>query len=267
MISELQKIGLSEKEAKVYLAALELGKASIQDVAKKAGINRTTTYLMIDALMKKGLIYTIKSGKRMLFAADSPEHLLHILEKRKDSISSQMQEIEELMPQLKSVYNLSPGKPVIRFFEGRGVHETINADIFESGASEILEMYDADFLRELVSEKEAKEFYRKRIDLGIKYRGLYTRSLGPFKNVLELAEERCIPKNLFPFFSDILIYGNRVGMSSLGGNIVGVIIESEEIAKTMRSLFDLAWQGAGKQEHGVAQEQGEEEDDSIEDHE
>ena len=260
MITELQKIGLSDKEARVYLAALELGKASIQDIAKKAAINRTTTYLMIDALTKKGLVYTIKSGKRMLFAADSPEHLLHILEKRKDTLSSQMQEIEELMPQLKSVYNLAPGKPVIRFFEGRGVYETINADIFESGAKEILEVYDADHLREVAPEKEAKDFYNKRISRGIRYRGLYTRSAGPFKNALELAEERCIPRDSFPLFSDILIYGNRVGVSSLGGNNIGGIIESEEIAKTMRSLFELAWRGAAASGKNDAEVEAEEDD-------
>ena len=40
---ELQKIGLSEKEAKVYLAALELGQASVQNIARKAEVNRATT--------------------------------------------------------------------------------------------------------------------------------------------------------------------------------------------------------------------------------
>ena len=263
MQEELKKIGLSEREAKVYLAALELGKASIQDVAKKAGINRTTTYLMIDSLMKKGLVYTIKSGKRTLFAADSPEHLLQILEKKKDVISSQMKEIEELMPQLKSVYNLSPAKPVIRFFEGRGVSEMINADILESGTREILDIYDADFLRELISEHESKEFYKKRVAAGIKYRGLYTRTLGPFKSDLELAEERYISKKLFPLYSAILIYGNRIGMSSLRGNIIGVIIESEEIANTMKSVFELAWQGAASGAEGKAGEKSDGEEDEL----
>lgn len=36
----LEKFGLSEKEAKIYLATLELGQATVQQIAKKAGLVR-----------------------------------------------------------------------------------------------------------------------------------------------------------------------------------------------------------------------------------
>ena len=41
---ELQEIGLNEKEAKVYLATLELGQSVVQDIAKKAGVNRDNLF-------------------------------------------------------------------------------------------------------------------------------------------------------------------------------------------------------------------------------
>ena len=54
----LKELGFSEKESEVYLAMLELGPAAVQDIAKKAGVNRSTTYVMIESLKRRGLIST-----------------------------------------------------------------------------------------------------------------------------------------------------------------------------------------------------------------
>ena len=40
--SFLQELGLSEKEAKVYLALLQFDRSTINELAKKTGVNRTT---------------------------------------------------------------------------------------------------------------------------------------------------------------------------------------------------------------------------------
>ena len=241
MLNELTKIGLSNKEAKVYLAALELGKASIQDIAKKAGINRTTTYVMITELEKRGLVKPLKVGKRNYFVAESPDTIIDILKKEKQEIENKEQEIREIIPELKTLYNIAPGRPKIRFYEGQEVYKKITDDILESGTKEILEIYNADLIKGLFSENETKEYTRKRIAKGIRCRVLYTRSEGPFKNRLELAEERFYNQSQFPVSGDIMVYGNRIGMASLKGNMIGVIIESDEISETMKSLFNLAW--------------------------
>ena len=62
---QLEKIGLAEKEAKVFLASLELGSSAAQKIAKKAEINRATTYVIIEKLMKKGLMSSVEKGKRL----------------------------------------------------------------------------------------------------------------------------------------------------------------------------------------------------------
>ena len=238
MLNELTKIGLSDKEAKVYLAALELGKAPIQDIAKKAGINRTTTYVMITELEKRGLVKPFKIGKRNYFAAESPDMILDILKKEKQEIENKEREIREILPELKSVYNVAPGRPKIRFFEGTDVNKKINEDILESGTKEIQEIYNADFIRDIISEEEAKIFYKKRTEKKIKYRGLYTRKEGPFKNPLEFAEEKFIDQKHFPVFGDVFVYEDRIGMVGKG---MGVIIESAEISQTLKTVFNLAW--------------------------
>ena len=41
-IEALVSLGINEKQAKVYLALIELGEATVQEIAKSAELNRTT---------------------------------------------------------------------------------------------------------------------------------------------------------------------------------------------------------------------------------
>ena len=52
----LENLGLSEKEAEIYLALLELGTGTVVEVAKKSGVKRPTAYLVLDELKKMGYI-------------------------------------------------------------------------------------------------------------------------------------------------------------------------------------------------------------------
>ena len=65
MINEerLAVFGLSAKEAKVYLALLELGPSTMTEVARVANINRTTGYPVLETLAAKGLVYFINEAK------------------------------------------------------------------------------------------------------------------------------------------------------------------------------------------------------------
>lgn len=40
--NKLKELGLADKEARVYLASLELGSDTVQNIAKKSGVNRAT---------------------------------------------------------------------------------------------------------------------------------------------------------------------------------------------------------------------------------
>ena len=52
---ELRKLGLKEKEARMYLTGLELGATSIQNLAKKAEVTRPTAYEIVRVLREKEL--------------------------------------------------------------------------------------------------------------------------------------------------------------------------------------------------------------------
>jgi hypothetical protein len=55
-----------------------------------------------------------------------------------------------------------------------------------------------------------------------------------------------VPFDKFPISCDIAVYGNKARFASLTNRLVGVIIEDEEIARSMRAILDLAWEAAEK---------------------
>ena len=77
--SQLRELGLSENEAKVYLAMLELGPATVLEIAAKALMNRPTVYVQIESLKQRGLVSTQSKGKKQIFIAESPSHLESML--------------------------------------------------------------------------------------------------------------------------------------------------------------------------------------------
>lgn len=97
MHKELEIIGLSEKEAKVYVAMLELGPAPILEITLKAGINRPTVYVQIESLKKRGLVSTQLKGKKHLFIAEDPHQLSTLLEKEKKLLEEKKRRSDHLL--------------------------------------------------------------------------------------------------------------------------------------------------------------------------
>jgi sugar-specific transcriptional regulator TrmB len=113
MKKALEKLGLNQKEASVYLALLELGQTSISRIAQKSGVKRTSVYDVLKSLKTKGLVgRTISKGKTYYFAED-PGVL-------KEALEEKFTTLEKVMPQLLSITNFLDQKPKIRFYEGKG---------------------------------------------------------------------------------------------------------------------------------------------------
>ena len=84
-LSALEELGLSEAEAKVYLALLETGSTLAGPIIKKTALHRGTTYQILQRLIEKGLVsYVIKSGKRY-FEATDPKHFKTLLKEKEES--------------------------------------------------------------------------------------------------------------------------------------------------------------------------------------
>jgi hypothetical protein len=64
------------------------------------------------------------------------------------------------------------------------------------------------------------------------------------KNEQQLRVAKVLDEKDFPVSNETNIYKNKVSIASYGREMFGMIIESEEIARSQKAVFELAWKGA-----------------------
>jgi len=237
LVESLEKIGLTDKQAKVYLAALELGSATIQELARKSGVKRPSIYNFLDEMINKGfLTMTEIKGKTHI----SPEKPESIIEKQK----RQANMMNNLLPDLLGIYNSPAEKPKIKFYEGfegiKKVYDNIitdNQPIYAFGDYEILLSSElSDHMKKWTIERAQRNIPIKIIAKeGPKIKA-YLNSHDQKK---ELRETK-FAKNAM-FSTEINIFGDKVALISFQKPGMGVIIENKNTAETMMSIWQLLW--------------------------
>lgn len=237
LLSTLQQIGLNEKQAKIYLAALELGETTIKEIAKKSEIKRTTIYDFIDEMINLGYIKLTAEGKKKKYLAVSPEELQIIIRKREVLL-------EQVMPILNSMSNVSGAKPKIWFYEGTEALKEVYSDSLKY-SGEILAIGGETTVNALGNDW-ILDYIKKRIKKGIHVRGIVAKSEFIEKKYTSKDQEqyrtsKLVDSKKYPLPIEINIYGHRRVFFVSAHDQIAIIIESAEIYQTIKSFFELLW--------------------------
>jgi len=246
-LKQLTNFGLSDKEAKIYLTLLEMELATVFEVAKHSGINRSSAYVVLESLKKKGLVGISDDKKVRHYIAASPETLIYSARtaaKKQEDIKSG---IEAIIPELKALHKSTKRRPIVKIFEGENGAKEVYLSLFSTNTKEIRTYANPiNIFKRIPDFMQA--FDKERVKRGIKMYVINPAS----KEVLEMykhvspgqpVEVVLIRENKFKFSSDMGIYGNKVSFISPQDNF-GIIIESQEIADMLKNSFDLAWEEA-----------------------
>lgn len=243
---DIQSIGLNEKEAKVYLASLELGQATVQRIAEKANIKRPTTYFIIEGLMDRGLISSFYQGKKQYFVAEMPERILDLIAKERKELDLREEQFKRLLPELQSINNRNRTKPVVKYYEGKeGIISMTLEHMKLSKSQKIYNIFSRDIVEQAITADDLSSIRKERLGSKLTTKTIYTREKGDLQNV-EDAELIRLPASEFPVSCDIAFYEDKVRIASFKDRLVGVVIEDREVAQSLRALFELAWKWANR---------------------
>ena len=237
----LHSFGLSGKEIQVYLAALELGEARVSEIAKKSRIERTHCYSILGKLTSLGLVNESSKGARKQFATEPPDKLESVQKRRLESIT-------QILPELKSIYNLAPHKPKVRFYEGRDEFIELHEEILNSNIDELLFCGSLDELNAILMKKWSDEYFiPTRIKNNIRTRML-TFDTGANREYRRL-DSQCLRqtrflKNNYYFGSTFYVYGDTVAIFSGKEEIICLVTESKEVTTMFTQIFEIMWASA-----------------------
>lgn len=235
----LKSIGFNDSEANIYLVGLELGPATAADIAKRADVSRVTAYTAIDRLTEYGLMSSVEKGRGTLFQAEPPEHLIGYVESRIKEMQQTMNSMSSNIEELKMLERAD--RPVVKMFEGPNALHAIESDILELQPKQIDEFFNRDDLYKLYPPPYRDAFIQEIGKMSPKVRSIALTSninITSSKNK-EVTIVALSPQD-YNFSGDVLVYEDRVALTSFKGKQMSVIIQSKAIAETVRSFFDFA---------------------------
>ncbi len=238
-LSALREYGLTENEAKVYLAGLMLGSSTANELASKAELLRTTTYEILKRLKEKGLASEYEQDNIKFFDMISPKEVVNKLQEKAKKIS-------EIVPALEKMKETTGKRPKVEVFSGhKGVRSLLEIQLSERKDVKILGKLDHSnkFLGTF-----RDEYIRRRIKNSIKAEVLCE----PGRTAAEFRQED--RKNLrntrtAKFCNELkatlLIFGDQVAVITfLKEDPVGVLMHNKNMADAFNKIFDEFWKNA-----------------------
>lgn len=236
---DLRRLGIEGKQARFYLAALELGQAPVRQIAHKAGISRTNAYDVLARLLHRGLVTQVERGRarKNYVVAEEPARLRRMLDEQRQTLDS-------LLPELQSIYNRSAVRPRVRFYEGREGIRTVLDDTLGCRGKELLGILSMGDLFNVPGRADMEDLVRRRIAAGVRLKVLRSREkdvgdIWPTRPA-DLRELRYVQPGTV-FTMTMYIYDHKVSIISSRRENFGMMIESQEFAETQRNLFMVLW--------------------------
>lgn len=241
----LEQIGLSEKEAALYETLLKFGAQPAGSLAKRAKLNRATTYNVLETLLQKGLVAKYGKKHTTYFSAQEPRHLLSYLDHKKIDIEKQKELVNNSLARFYQLVNPAGFRPHISHFEGKEGVRTLIENTLTAKNKQLFGILSIMDLTEVLGAKFFDDYIAKRIKKNIKLNVLRAEIKDlPHKypsSKMEFREWRKIPEGV-AFDLSMYIYDNKVALISSKEEGFGLLIESKEFAKMQRTFFNTLWQ-------------------------
>ncbi len=238
----LEHIGLSEKEARVYLALLSLESATAYRIAEHCDVKKPTVYVILEDLRKKGLVLKIPHAKKGLFSARDIGEYLHEQESR-------LKAVRLMLPKLHALG--SQNKPGVFFFTGlQGVAQAIDYKFdgmrgktfrsfygtMASAREDVIKLLDT-WDRKSVESDISFNIVMARLDSDEHQKNLIALAKQEYESIkIRFKEQFVYPPNIhFEIAEDFV---RIVDVANLNATI----IDDKPTADALRQIFKIVWE-------------------------
>jgi sugar-specific transcriptional regulator TrmB len=199
--------------------------------------------VVLDELIKKGLVHKIPRAKKQHFVARPPDEVFDIAKERLENAKS-------VLPELTALAGTRGAHVRARYFEGAKQVRNAYFETLEQEEKEIVGWISDAVFREVGGEELYKEFQPKRVK-----KGILSRIIVPNTEIMQkyasddaqtLKEVRVEASESYLPASEMLLYGsNRVVITSFEEMMV-LTIESKKVHDLLKGIFEAHWHALKK---------------------
>ncbi|MFA5173584.1 MAG: helix-turn-helix domain-containing protein [Candidatus Pacearchaeota archaeon] len=238
-IFNLLKIGLTEGEAKVYLALSELGSTTAGFIVKKSGVSYSNVYDILNRLIDKGVVSFIIKNKTKYFQASSPYNLVDYLDKKETEILEQKQSLNKILPDLEKLQEIKPHQEAEIFIGKKGLRTAYEKLLKNSKKGDELLFF---YIHDEKYGEDSNLFYNSIVELSskLKNRGIVNKEYKKswFANKSKFLTMAFIET---PIPGNIDILNDKVLIVSWRDTIFSILIKSKSFADSLKDYFEHMW--------------------------
>lgn len=239
----LAKVGLTERESKVYLALLELGSTTTGPLVKKSGVPNSKIYEILESLQNKGLVSWIIKGKIKYFQASDPNKILTLFKEKE-------KEIESLIPILKVRQVLAKEKNFVELYEGsKAIFAFLNDLIEDAKKGETYYSFSLNrehedekiniFYRKFGTKREEKKLIVKILankETKEVFKKVYADRISSLKKIVRFTDLN-LPQG-------VIIFRNHFVLISWTEEPIAIHIQSKKVTGQYKKFFEDLWKKA-----------------------
>lgn len=245
----LVNAGFEPSVAKIYTILVENNELAVNEIVKRSELSRAGAYDALNILLVQGYVEYRKEGRNAYYKALHPNKLYAMVEQKKRNEVLFEQEMGETIKTLIGSFNLSNNKPGVRFFEGEEGLKEIYLDTLKEPETIYALLSPAavkDSLKDWLNGVYVKQRVDKKIEAKVIAPASNETDLYHQEDKTNFRETVVVSPTNYPVEIEIDIYGKqKVAFISFNEKeMVGFIIDSPAIYKTMKTLFNLSWMQA-----------------------
>lgn len=238
----LSALGLSEKEALVYQCLLSGGSLPIGKIITQTGLKRGITYAIVYKLAKLGLVRQFEKEGKTYVEPEPPEKLAEIAASKDKELELTKTKLDHLLPKLSSQYKLSVGKPTIQYFEGKEGLIKVFQDIYAPKKEPVYGAVNLDQIESVFEGISESKLIPSRLENGLPVKCVFNNTPKTIEMAKRDKEENreslLIDLKKYPLPAEVEAYEDKVALMSFKkGEFLGLIIQNEDFAITLRSLL------------------------------
>jgi len=233
-------------EAELFSQLFVLGPMTANETAKQVNVSRTSVYSLLKSLIGVGLISEALEGGVKVFVASAPEKIQILIEEKQREVLAAGRELESL----KRVYQEQEKSlmPKLQLYTDRKELQQMMKDLLLYQDITALAYWPIKKMLELLGSEFLKDFHQKRIERNISLQTIWPKNQIPDleRYSFLLADQdskreiRIAPASV-DFSLGYLIYNNTVRFISSSKEKFGFLVESSELAETMKGQFMIIW--------------------------
>ncbi|MGM5480578.1 MAG: TrmB family transcriptional regulator [Nanobdellota archaeon] len=243
LIQEIETIGLTSGEARVYVSLVKLRESTVGPISKESGVAYSKVYDVLSRLMEKGLVSVITKEKTKYFHPSSPQRLYDYIEAQKKSLDKSKTVLDTIIPRLENL-NATEQESVRLFYGFNGIMTAYEIMLSHTRRDEkVMYFYQNDpsyagLVKQFYTDRpQFFELLRSTFkEKNVIWKGIYSgEGVDPEEKFMSLKQVTIpLPGNI-----DVTEY--HVLITTWSTEPKAVLIHSKEMATNFRKYFKLLW--------------------------